>query len=188
VAANAQPIYTQIGMASWYGPDYHNRKGSNGEIYDMHQLTAAHLTIPFNSVVRVTNVSTGESVRVRITDRGPFVADRIIDLSMEAARRISVYRPGTAKVRVEVLQSPTDLNAGGRWAVQIGAFSGEDSAAEVRDRLERRYRTAKVLEFKGPRQDWWVRVRVLNDDKRRAQEIARENTTPEGGIYLVRLD
>jgi len=91
-------------------------------------------------------------------------------------------------VRVELLQSPTDMNAGGRWAVQIGAFSGEDSAAEVRDRLERRYRTAKVLEFKGPRQSWWVRVRVLNDDKRRAQEIARENTTPEGGIYLVRLD
>lgn len=188
VPNNAQPIYTQTGLASWYGPDYHNRKGSNGETYDMHQLTAAHLTIPLNSIVRVTNLASGESVRVRITDRGPFVADRIIDLSMEAARRISVYRPGTARVRVEVLQSPTDMNVGGRWAVQIGAFSGEDSAAEVRDRLERRYHTVKVLQFKGPRQDWWVRVRVLNDDKHRAEEIARENTTPEGGIYLVRLD
>ena len=175
-------------MASWYGPDYHNRKGANGETYDMHQLTAAHLTIPLNSIARVTNLSTGESVKVRITDRGPFVADRVIDLSMEAARRISVYRPGTAKVRVEVLQSPVDLNVGGRWAVQIGAFTAQDSATEVKDHLERRYRTAKVLEFKGPRQDWWVRVRVLNDDKRRAQELARENTTPEGGIYLVRLD
>jgi rare lipoprotein A len=188
VLANAQPIYTQTGLASWYGPDYNQRKGSNGEIYDMHQLTAAHLTIPLNSIVRVTNLVTGESVRVRITDRGPFVADRVIDLSMEAAKRISVYRPGTAKVKVEVLQSPANLNQGGRWAVQIGAFGHEDVAAEMKDKLERRYHSAQVLHFKGPRHDWWVRVRVLNDDKRRAQEIARENRTLEGGIYLVRLD
>ncbi|PYX91899.1 MAG: septal ring lytic transglycosylase RlpA family lipoprotein [Acidobacteria bacterium] len=188
VPANAQSLFTQTGTASWYGPDYHKRKAANGEIYDMHRLTAAHLTLPLNSIARVTNVATGESVRVRITDRGPFVADRIIDLSMEAAKRISLYRQGVAKVKVEVLQSPASIGQGGRWAVQIGAFGDEDTATQMKDKLERRYHTAKVLDFKGPRHDWWVRVRVLNDDKKRAQELAQENTTPEGGIFLVRID
>jgi rare lipoprotein A len=188
VAANAQSLYTQIGTASWYGPDYHKRKAANGETYDMHQLTAAHLTLPLNSIVRVTNLETKESVRVRITDRGPFVADRIIDLSMEAAKRISVYRQGLATVKVDVLESPAKISEGGRWEVQIGAFGDEQTASEMKDRLERRYRTAKVLDFKGPRNDWWIRVRVLDDDKRRAQELARENATPQGGIYVVRID
>jgi len=187
-SANAQPLYTQTGLASWYGPDYDKHRASNGEIYDMHQLTAAHLTLPLNSVARVTNLTTRESVMVRITDRGPFVADRIIDLSMEAAKRISVYHPGIAKVKVEVLQSPANLDTGGRWEVQIGGFGDEDTAIQVKDKLERRYHTAKVLDFKGPRRDWWVRVRVLNDDRQRALQVARENTTPEGRIFLVRID
>jgi rare lipoprotein A len=127
-------------------------------------------------------------VRVRITDRGPFVGDRIIDLSMEAAKRISVYREGLAKVKVDVLESPANISEGGRWEVQIGAFGDEQTASQMKDRLERRYRTAKVVDFKGPRKDWWIRVRVLDDDKRRAEELARENTTPQGGIYLVRID
>jgi rare lipoprotein A len=188
VPVNARSLYTQVGTASWYGPDYHKRKAANGEIYDMHQLTAAHLTLPLNSVARVTNLSTHESVLVRITDRGPFVADRIIDLSMEAARRISLYRQGLATVKVEVLESPANISEGGRWAVQIGGFGDEETATQLKDKLERRYHTAKILDFKGPRNDWWVRVRVLNDDKKRAQELARENTTPQGGIYVVRID
>ena len=188
VAPNARSLYTQIGTASWYGSDYHKRKAANGEIYDMHQLTAAHLTLPLNSIARVTNLSTHESVLVRITDRGPFVADRIVDLSMEAARRISLYRQGLATVKLDVLQSPAKIDEGGRWAVQIGGFGDEQTATQVKDKLERRYHTAKVLDFKGPRNDWWVRVRVLDDDKKRAQALAHENTTPEGGIYLVRID
>ena len=124
----------------------------------MHQLTAAHLTLPLNSIARVTNVATGESVRVRITDRGPFVADRIIDLSMEAAKRISLYRQGVAKVKVEVLQSPASIGQGGRWAVQIGAFGDEDTATQMKDKLERRYHTAKVLDFKGPRHEHWAHL------------------------------
>src|SRR5260370_34282382 len=97
-------------MASWYGPDYNKRKGANGETYDMHQLTAAHLTIPLNSIARVTNLTTGESVGVRITDRVPFGADRVIDLSMEAAKRIRVYRPGVAKVRIEGFETTACKN------------------------------------------------------------------------------
>ena len=188
VSRSAKPIYAELGMASWYGPSYNHRKAANGEVYDMDQLTAAHRTIPLNSIARVTNMKTGESVVVRITDRGPFVPDRNIDLSKAAAKRVGVFQHGTAKVRIEVLRSPASINEGGRWAVQIGAFDDSESASAMKDKLARRYRTSKVLEFSGPRNDWWVRVRVPNDDKQRAQEVARDNHTDQGGIYLVRLD
>jgi len=188
ISATTKAIYVETGMASWYGPSYNHRKAANGEVYDMDQLTAAHRTIPLNSIARVTNMKTGDSVVVRITDRGPFVPDRIIDLSKAAAKRVGVYLHGTAKVKIEVLQSPAVIAEGGRWAVQIGAFADSESAQAMKEKLMRRYRSAKVLEFAGPRDDWWVRVRVLNDDKARAEEVARENHTDEGGIYLVRLD
>jgi rare lipoprotein A len=181
-------LYTEIGWASWYGPSFNGRKAANGEVYDQNQITAAHRTIPLNSIVRVTNLKTGESVVVRITDRGPFVPDRIIDLSKAAAQRISVYIHGTAKVKLEVLKTPAPINQGGRWCVQIGAFDDPDTAIELKQTLARRYRTARVLEFPGPRHDWWVRVRVANDDKAQAQEIARDAHTSEGQVYLVRLD
>jgi rare lipoprotein A len=188
VSPSARAIYVETGMASWYGPSYNHRKAANGEVYDMNQLTAAHRTIPLNSIARVTNMKTGESVVVRITDRGPFVPDRSIDLSKAAAKRVGVYQHGTARVRIEVLRAPASINEGGRWAVQIGAFDDSESASAMKERLARRYRTAKVLEFAGPRNDWWVRVRVPNDDKRRAAEVAHDNHTDQGGIYLVRLD
>src|SRR5579864_3084210 len=188
VSRSAKPIYVETGMASWYGPSYNHRRAANGEVYDMNQLTAAHRTIPLNSVARVTNMKTGESVVVRITDRGPFVPDRNIDLSKAAAKRVGVYQHGTARVKIEVLQSPASVTEGGRWAVQIGAFDDSESASAMKEKLMHRYRSAKVLEFAGPRNDWWVRVRVPNDDKERAQEVARNNHTNQGGIYLVRLD
>lgn len=187
-AEDARPIYSEVGYASWYGGPYHNRRAANGEIYDMNALTAAHRTLPLNSVVRVTNLKTDEAVTVRITDRGPFVPDRIIDLSAAAAKAISVWRPGTAKVRLDVLESPAAIDDGGRWCVQIGAIEDEHTARTLQDRLMRRYKTAKVLAFSGPMHDWWVRVRVPNDDKGRAEEVARDNSTPEGHIFLVRLD
>lgn len=181
-------IYVETGWASWYGPSYNHRRAANGEIYDQDQLTAAHRTIPLNSIARVTNIATGDSVTVRITDRGPFVQNRIIDLSKAAAKRVGVYQHGTAKVKIEVLESPASIEHGGRWAVQMGAFDDEDTAVHLKERLMRRYHSAKVLDFSGPRHDWWVRVRVPNDDKREAQEVARDTHTDEGGVYLVRLD
>lgn len=154
----------------------------------MNGFTAAHRTLPFNTQVRVTNLSNGQSSSVRITDRGPFVQDRIIDLSYAAAKQIDMWRQGTTRVKIEVLSSPVDVSAGGRWAVQIGAFTDAANAAKVKDKLERRYRTASVLQYAGPTHQWWVRVRVLNDDRGRAEEIARDNHTAEGTIFLVRLD
>ena len=105
-APHAKPIYVETGLASWYGPPYHHHKGANGEIYDQNALTAAHRTLPLNSVVRVTNESTKHSVMVRITDRGPFIEDRVIDLSLAAAKAVDVWRPGTAMVKIEVLSAP----------------------------------------------------------------------------------
>jgi rare lipoprotein A len=188
VPPNAKPILVETGLASWYGPPYHNRRGANGEVYDMNAMTAAHRTLPLNSVVRVTNLATNKSALVRITDRGPFVEGRVIDLSLAAAKEIGVWRTGTAKVRLEVLEAPAPLAQGGRWCVQIGAFSEEHDAQKLKSRLARRYKTAKVLEFGSPVGDYWVRVRVQGDDKHRAEAVLRENHTPQGNMFLVRLD
>jgi rare lipoprotein A len=188
IPADAQPISTETGQASWYGPPYHNRRGSNGEIYNMNAMTAAHRTLPLGSIVRVTNVKTGHSALVRITDRGPFIEGRILDLSLAAARKLDVWQPGVATVRLEVMKTPVPLKVGGRWAVQIGAFDKERAATDLADHLSRRYHTAKVQHFGSPIGDWWVRVRVENDDRRKAEEVARDTTTSEGAIFLVRLD
>ncbi len=188
VPADAKPISTETGMASWYGPPYHNRKGSNGEVYNMHAMTAAHRTLPLGSIVRVTNVKTGRSAVVRITDRGPFIDGRIVDLSLAAAKAVDVWQPGVARVRIDVLKMPSPRQIGGKWAVQIGAFEHEKAANQIADRLTRRYRTAKVLRFASPVGDWWVRVRVPNDDRTRAEAIVKETETPEGTVFLVRLD
>lgn len=154
----------------------------------MHAMTAAHRTLPLGSVVRVTNVKTGHSAVVRITDRGPFIQGRILDLSQAAAKKTDVYLAGVAMVRLEVLHAPVPLDAGGRWAVQIGAFEKEHAADRLADHLSHRYQTAKILCFSSPIGDWWVRVRVQGDDRKRAEEVARSTRTGEGDVFLVRLD
>jgi rare lipoprotein A len=188
VPAGAKPIFEETGTASWYGAPYHNRRGSNGEIYNMHAMTAAHLTLPLGSIARITNLKTGHSAVVRITDRGPFVVGRIVDLSLAAAKALDVYLPGTARVRLEVLQSPVPLTTGGRWAVQIGALHDPKAAAELAEHLQKRYQTAKVVKFVSPVGDWWVRVRVMDDDRQRAMDMVRETETAAGAVFLVRLD
>jgi len=91
------------GIASWYGPNFHSKKTSNGEIYDMYDMTAAHKTLPMNTVLKVENLDNGRVIIVRVNDRGPFVSGRIIDLSNKAAHEIDMYRKGTAKVKITVL-------------------------------------------------------------------------------------
>jgi rare lipoprotein A len=186
--ADAKPLATEIGTASWYGPPYHNRRGSNGEIYNMHAMTAAHRTYALGSIARVTNLKTGSTALVRITDRGPFIRGRIIDLSLAAAEKLDVKKAGVAKVKVELMQSPAVVTSRGKWAVQIGGFPDEGVATKFADHLTRRYHTANVLRFASPTGAWWIRVRVPDDDHDRAQKLAAETKTPEGGVFLVRLD
>ncbi len=182
------PIFEQTGLASWYGAPYHNHRGSNGEVYNMHAMTAAHLTLPLGSIVRITNLKTNHSALVRITDRGPFVVGRIVDLSLAAAKALDVYLPGTAQVKLEVLEAPLPLDTGGRWAVQIGSFATQEAAAEFAAHLQQRYQTAKVIKFISPIGVWWVRVRVLDDNRQRAIALVNETETLEGSVFLVRLD
>ena len=100
--------HTETGIASWYGEPYHGRKTASGEVYDMDRWTAAHRTLPFGTWVEVTNLTNAKRVSVRITDRGPFVHGRIIDLSRVAAKQLGVFGPGTAQVRLRVIRPPTE--------------------------------------------------------------------------------
>ena len=176
-------------MASWYGPPYAGRKGADGKVYDQNAMTAAHLTLPLGTMVRVTNLTNNESVVVRITDRGPFVHGRIIDLSLAAAKATGVYRAGVAKVRVEAYAAPTRVNAdpGGHWCVQVGAFARESDAVKLKEELMRRYTTAKVIEFAGPT-GHWVRINPQGQDKAAARRIADSIHVPDAEPYLVRLN
>jgi rare lipoprotein A len=185
--ASHTPIYSETGRASWYGPPYNHHKGANGQVYDQEAMTAAHRTLPMNSLLRVTNVQTGQSAIMRVTDRGPFVPDRVLDLSLASARMVGVYRPGTAQVRIDVYETPSPIDKGGRWCVQIGAIQSERKAKKIEAHLRKKYATANVIEFTGPT-GHWVRIRPAHDDKQRAIEIAAKDKPAEGNAYLVRLD
>lgn len=182
-----KPIYSEDGYASWYGPPYHNRRGANGQIFDQNALTAAHRTLPMNALIKVTNQKTGQAAVMRVTDRGPFVTDRVIDLSMGSAKAVGIYIHGTAPVRIDVYQTPKPIEEGGRWCVQIGAFTNAKESLKLKDHLTRKYSTAQVIEFTGPT-GHWVRIRPENDDKGKAIAIAKELKPSEGYPYLVRLD
>jgi len=181
------PIYTETGVASWYGPPYNRRAGANGEIYNEDMISAANRTLPMGSLIRVTCLRTGESAVMRITDRGPFVAGRVLDLSEGAAKAIGLYRSGVGEVRIDVFSAPEPLDSGGRWCVQVGAFSHERAAVRLEEHLQREYRTANVIEFEGPT-GYWVRIRPYQGDRTAAIAIVHGLHPSEGEAWLVRLD
>jgi rare lipoprotein A len=184
----ASPGYLEEGNASWYGVPFNGRRASNGEIYDMYKLTAAHRTLPFETMVRVTNLNNGKSTTVRITDRGPFVDNRIIDLSLAAAREIESVGPGVVPVRVEVLTPGIDPT-GGFFTVQVGAFRDQGNAQRLRDRLNLSYSPIFIQQYDSP-DGLYYRVRVgkvSGEDAARQlgeQLRNREGVTP----IVVRLD
>ena len=139
-APAGRPGDSQRGIASWYGPGFHGRQTANGETYDMHAMTAAHKTLPFDTVVEVRNRDNGRRTRVRINDRGPFVRGRIIDLSRAAAEAIGMIGSGVARVEITVVrpsrrQARRDRTAGSGWVVQSGAFSDRGRAKDRARRL-----------------------------------------------------
>jgi rare lipoprotein A len=173
-------------MASWYGPSGH--RAADGSAYDGNSMTAAHKTLPLGSTVRVTNLVNGESVMVRITDRGPFSHGRVLDLSEAAAKEIGLYRMGVAKVKIEAYANPT-ASPTGKWCVQTGAFKNEQDALDLKAALQERYTAAKVIEFTGAT-GYWVRINPPLGDRAKAAAIMDWIGSPDPSAvpYLVRVD
>ena len=107
--ANLRPGKVMLGIASYYGPDFHGKLTANGEVYDMYGLTAAHKTLPLNTVIRVTNMSNRRNLIVRINDRGPYVAGRMLDLSYGAALKLGFVAQGTPRVKIEIIEIGDDI-------------------------------------------------------------------------------
>lgn len=170
------------GKASWYGAPFHGRQASNGETYDMYKFTAAHRTLPFNTMVRVTNMTNGKSTTVRITDRGPFVDNRIIDLSYAAAKQIESIGPGVVTVQLEIL-SAIDPNEG-TFTIQVGAFKDKANAEKLVRRLSADYTSVELQSFHTPKGEAFYRVhvgRISSEDaaKKMSEELhAREGVKP----------
>ena len=179
--------YSEEGNASWYGLPFNGRRASNGEIYDMNKLTAAHRTLPFETVVRVTNLSNGKTTTVRITDRGPFVDNRIIDLSQAAAREIESIGPGVVPVRLEVLGN-VDVSVG-FFTVQVGAFRERANAERLRERLSASYSPIFIQQIEAAQNSFYrVRVGKISGEEA-AQQYADQLRSKEGFTpFVVRLD
>lgn len=182
-----QPVLVEEGLATWYTAPYKGRRSANGQVFSDQALTAAHRTLPMGSLVVVTNLKTGQSSAMRITDRGPFAEDRILDLTVASAKATGVYRAGLTRVRMEVYSSPKPIDTGGRWCVQVGAFKSERKAKKLKAQLLRKYPAANVIEFPGV-DSYWVRIRPQGDDRQQASLIARRLRPAEGEAYLTRLD
>jgi rare lipoprotein A len=185
---HGRPSLVETGMASWYGTQYNHRHAADGTVYDQDGMTAAHRTLPLGTLVRVTNLTTGQQVVVRITDRGPFVRGRVLDLSEGAAKAVGVYRMGVAQVRIEAFPSAT-VAAAGQWCVQTGAFVTERDAIKLKQALLDRYRTARVLEFQGPT-GFWVRIDPATHDRMQASAIQDWIGKPDdhADAFLVRIN
>lgn len=183
-----RPILTEVGYATWYRAPYRGRKAANGEVFRDAALTAAHRTLPMGSLIVVTNLRTGQWSAMRITDRGPFVEGRILDMTVAAAKATGVYRAGVARVRVDVYETPKPIDEGGRWCVQVGAFHSERPALRLKQQLQRRYPEASVIEFPGQEHSYWVRIRPEGDNRERAEVIAQRLHPSEGEAFLTRLD
>lgn len=191
----------EVGTASWYGKPFHGRQTASGERYDMYRLTAAHPTLPFGTVLEVRNLDNGRVCRVRVTDRGPFVRGRILDVSYAAAKELGMVGPGTARVELAILAGGPREGAvvlasagagstyrpavgtepdGGLFTVQVGAFSEGSRAATLRDLLGSHYQDAEV------RSDGsWHRVQVGRFGERGAAEKLKAELERLGWAALV---
>jgi len=178
---------TEIGVASWYGHPHHGRRAANGEVFDMEKLTAAHRTLPFGTWLRVENLTNSKTVEVRVNDRGPFVDGRIVDLARAAARSIDMIGPGTARVRLTVIQAPP--SAAANFSVQVGAFRERDHAERLRRSLEERFGPARLVLRAGDPALWRVLVGAEPDEIAAAR--LAERLRGEAGAtaaFVVRLD
>jgi len=153
-APAGEPPPYQEGYASWYGWQFHGRRTSSGEVFDMNELTAAHRELPFGTLLRVTNTRNGSSVVVKVNDRGPFVEGRILDLSKAAADAIGMGGSGVVWVTLDIVQEVPDP----RYAIQVGAYGESRNALRAAERIEKQGLEATVRKVEGGI------IRVLVDD------------------------
>jgi rare lipoprotein A len=181
-------VFVEEGTASWYGIPFHGRRAANGEIFDMNSLVAAHRTLPFGSILRVTNLNNGRDVQVRVIDRGPFVGDRILDLARAAAVALDMIGSGTAPVRIELLSGPAPES--GDFTVQVGAFADRANGERLRDRLLAHYQPIFIQDYDAPTGHFYrVLVgRVRSEDA--AQQLAEQlkNSDAFQQTFVMRLD
>jgi len=182
-AVEGRPGTVQTGTASWYGPGFHGKRTSNGEVYDQNDLTAAHQTLPLGTHVAVTNLNNGRQVEVRINDRGPFVKDRSIDLSYAAARTLDMIGPGTAPVRIEVLGDQR-LPTAAAYTLQLGSFADRTNAMRLQSTLARHFDGVYLATLDGQAGTYY-RVRVGRFTRRdEAVQFAR-SVTPLGLPVII---
>ena len=174
------------GLASYYAEPYHGRKTASGEIFNTYEgLTAAHRTLPFNTLVRVMNKTNGREVDVRINDRGPFIDGRVIDLSVRAAREIDLVRPGFAPVKLKILKL-AEIEKPPVFAVQVGAFENQRTAEDLKQRLEKKYSGVMIQAV--PEKKTLYRVRIGRPDIETANQLASELRKEDFKPFVVRLN
>jgi rare lipoprotein A len=183
--ATGKATFLETGMASWYGS---GKRAADGSAFDKNAMTAAHKTLPMGTMVRVTNLANNQSVVVKITDRGPFVSGRVLDLSEGAAKQIDLYRMGVAKVKIEAF-AHTTTDPAGKWVVQTGAFRTEQDAIDLKQALIKRFAGSRVIEFPSAT-GYWVRIDPPHYDKQQAAAILSWIGKPDDHAqgYLVRVD
>ncbi len=190
--------FTQQGVASWYGTEFHGKRTSNGERYDMNAMTAAHKTLPLGVYVKVRNIDNGHEAVVRINDRGPFVKGRIIDLSYAAAKKLGVDAAGTAPVRIEALgyrgsgadrYEALDSYDAGNYTVQVGAFKEYSNAERLSADMKNRYGFSEIHET-NVHGDTFYRVYAGKFPSLAAAEKAEREFSEHGyaGSFTVSLE
>ena len=172
----------QQGIASWYGKDFHGKQTSSGEVYDMYQFTCAHNTLPLGALVMVTNLENGRSLELKVNDRGPFVKDRIIDVSYAAAQMLGMWEKGTASVKVEVIGSAPELVQ--RFTLQVGSFVDETNAQRLAEQLRKSFENVHVATVETLTQKYH-RVRVGQFDTREAALVMAEKLAQMGFKVMV---
>ncbi len=191
--------FRQTGYASWYGPGFHGRQTANGERYNMHSMTAAHRILPMNTWVKVKNLDNGREVVVRINDRGPFVKNRIIDLSYAAAKKLGIVGPGTARVELVALSQSNrkgDRTSGlkpipdltrGDFYVQVGAFKSWYNANALKDKLSLLYKRVRVQKYETDRGTFYrVQVFAAHDYQSARRARARLERNGFSQAFVVR--
>jgi rare lipoprotein A len=177
-------VPSQTGIASWYGVPFDGRPTASGEIFEKEKLTAAHRTLAFGSVVRVRNLLNSKTVEVRINDRGPFVNNRIIDLSEAAARNVDI--PGTASVELQILTTPPHRDAD-NFAVQVAMLQDRVEASQLRQSLEAEYGTASLAFRDGAPPMWRVLV-GMEPTEDAATQFASKLKEQKVPLFVVRID